>query len=181
MLSLTRLVKKHSHAIFQRINAGAYITAELQWKTTDRYPNINDYRLKPGAKPITNDGKVIGYHEKDVDVLYTVLTTATLVIKNTSARPVYNICVTNMADTFVRYAKDYTFYSLKPNEMLEIPVEFEQSAYCSNAFEASIIPAVPNGKKDAMLDVIYENEAGANIFTKLWVSLAAGRAKYAYA
>lgn len=181
MLSLTKLVKKHSHAIFQRINHGAYITAALQWKATDRYPNINEYRVKPGAKPVTSDGKIIGYHEKDVEILYTVLTQATLIIKNTSAKPVYNICVTNIADTFVRYAKDYCYYTLAPNQMLEIPVELEQSAYCSNAFEASIIPAVPGGKKDAMLDVTYENEAGANIFTKLWVSLAASPATYAYA
>jgi len=181
MLSLSKLVKKYSYALAQRIFSGAYITAALEWKTTDRFPNISEYRLKPGAKPIMEDGKLIGYQEKDVDILYTVLTQATLVLKNTSAKPVYNICVTNMDDTFVRYAKDYKFSSLRPNEMLEIPVEIEQSAYCSNAFEASIIPAVPNGKKDTMLNVTYENETGANIFTKLWVSLTAGHGKYAYA
>jgi len=180
MLSLIKLVKKYLYAIAQRISCGAYITATLQWQTTHRYPNINEYRLKPGARPIMEDGKLIGYHEKDVDILYTVRTQATLVIKNTSAKAVHNICVTNMDDTFVRYAKDYKFSSLRPNEMLEIPVEFEQNAYCSNAFDASIIPAVPNGKKDTQLNVEYENEAGVNIFTKLWVSLTTGR-KYAYA
>ncbi len=134
-----------------------------------RLRTMRDY-LKAGAKPIVEDGKILGYDSSDVMMEFRIVTNGKLILKNNSKYHAYNIELVNAMEIFSEYKPLAKLTSLVPNEKIEIEIGFQQSGHFESGLLADKLPDIPHDVKNKILNIKYENEAGTKLLTKFWVS-----------
>jgi hypothetical protein len=155
--------------LFIHYAKGARVEAALQKGTRMRLRTMNDF-LKAGAKPVMEDGKILGYDSKDVMMEFRVVTNGKLLLKNNSKYHAYNLELLNAAEIFHEYKQLPKLTSLAPNEKVEIDISFKQSGHFESGLLADKLPDIPQDIHNKILNIKYENEAGTKLLTKFWVS-----------
>jgi hypothetical protein len=160
---------KPLYRLFIHYAKGARVEAALQKGTRMRLRTMNDY-VKAGAKPIMEEGRVLGYDSKDVMMEFRIITDGKLILKNNSRYHAYNIELINPSEIFSEFKSLPKLTSLAPNEKVEIEVSFEQSGHFESGVSADKLPDIPLDVHNKILHIKYENEAGTKLLTKFWIS-----------
>lgn len=158
---------------------GARIDAALQKGTRMRLRTMNDF-LKAGAEPITENGKAIGYDSKDMVMGFKVVTNGTLILKNNSKYPAYNLEILNAGEVFNEFKRLPKLTSIEPNGKLEIEIAFEQIGYFTTGLLADELCDIPPEINNKVLKIKYENEAGTKLLTKFWISFTENKNEHTY-
>jgi len=170
---------KPLYRLFIHYAKGARIDAALQKGSRMRLRTMRDY-LKAGAKPVIEDGKILGYNSSDVMMEFRIVTNGKLILKNNSKYHAYNIELVNATEIFSEYKPLPKLTSLAPNEKIEIEIEFQQSGHFESGLLADKLPDIPHDVNNKILNIKYENEAGTKLLTKFWVSFTVIRNEQTY-
>jgi hypothetical protein len=157
------------YRLFIHYSKGARIDAALQKVSRTTLRTMNDY-IKPDARRIVEDGKVLGYDSSDVMMEFRVVINGKLILKNNSKYHAYNIELITPSEIFNEYKALPKLTSLAPNEQVEIEISFQQSGHFESGILADNLPDIPQDVYNKILSIKYENEAGTKLLTKFWVS-----------
>lgn len=160
---------KPIYRLFIHYAKGARIDAALQKVSRMRLRTMDDY-IRPGANPVIEDGKIIGYHRSDLMMEFRVVTNGKLILKNNSKYHAYNIELVNATEIFSECKLLPKLTSLAPNEKMEIEIAFQQSGHFESGLLADKLPDIPEDVHNKVLNIKFENEGGTKLLTKFWIS-----------
>jgi len=178
-IPLLKYISKPAMVLFFYIFKGARVAGALSWQNRIRTRTMADY-LKPGAKPIIDNGIEMGYSVNDMILEWQITTNAKLTLKNHSKYFAYNIQMLNAGELFAEYKRLEKLTSLAPNESIEIVVSFEQLCYYSSGIDADKVPDIPKNVEYKYLLIQYENESGKKFLTKFLVTFSVIQNEYTY-
>jgi hypothetical protein len=169
-MKISKFLPKLIYKFFLFSIQAARVTAALENGRKSRFPIIGGGYIKPGSKPILENGVPIAWSSKDIMQLFLVTSKFKLILKNNSKHPAYSLSVLNGNSIFTDFKPLKKLTSLLPNESIEIDVKIERHRYVESGIEIDLLPNIPADLESNILLIQYENESGRKLITKFWVT-----------